>query len=77
MRVLRGVLALIVAIHAPVSAQGQTSARMVVLTSDLAGQEFSLARASVVIGRTEENDIVINHRSISRHHAKIVREGDR
>jgi pSer/pThr/pTyr-binding forkhead associated (FHA) protein len=55
----------------------ETSARLVVLTSDIAGQEFSLARASVVIGRTEENDIVINHRSISRHHAKIVREGDR
>jgi pSer/pThr/pTyr-binding forkhead associated (FHA) protein len=58
-------------------ASTQTSARLVVLTSELAGHEFSLARASVVIGRTEENDIVINHRSISRHHAKIVREGDR
>jgi pSer/pThr/pTyr-binding forkhead associated (FHA) protein len=55
----------------------QTNARLVILTSELAGQEFSLARASAVIGRTEENDIVINHRSISRHHAKIVREGDR
>lgn len=54
-----------------------TNARLVVLTSELAGHEYSLARASVVIGRTEENDIVINHRSISRHHAKIVREGDR
>jgi pSer/pThr/pTyr-binding forkhead associated (FHA) protein len=58
-------------------AAAQTNARLVVLTSELAGQEFSLARASVVIGRTEENDIVINHRSISRHHAKIVREVDR
>jgi pSer/pThr/pTyr-binding forkhead associated (FHA) protein len=55
----------------------ETAARLVVLTSELAGQEFSLARASVVVGRTEENDVVINHRSISRHHAKIVREGDR
>src|SRR5450432_2341207 len=55
----------------------ETAARLVVLTSELAGQEFSLARASVVIGRTDENDIVVNHRSISRHHAKIVREGDR
>ena len=55
----------------------ETAARLVVLTNELAGQEFSLARASVVIGRTDENDIVINHRSISRHHAKIVREGDR
>lgn len=53
------------------------AARLVIVTSELAGQEFSLARPAVVIGRTEENDIVINHRSISRHHAKIVREGDR
>lgn len=60
-----------------VKASAQTGARLVILTSELAGQEFSLTRASAVIGRTEENDIVINHRSISRHHAKIVREGDR
>jgi pSer/pThr/pTyr-binding forkhead associated (FHA) protein len=58
-------------------ARGAVAARLVVLTNELAGHEFSLARASVVIGRTEENDIVVNHRSISRHHAKIVREGDR
>jgi pSer/pThr/pTyr-binding forkhead associated (FHA) protein len=56
---------------------GLVAARIVIVTSELAGQEFSLARASVVIGRTEENDVVVNHRSISRHHAKIVREGDR
>ena len=49
---------------------------MFVLTTDLAGTEFSLDRASLVIGRTDENDIVIGHRSISRHHAKIVRDGD-
>src|SRR4030095_1326673 len=33
-----------------------------------------LDKAAVVIGRTDENDVVINHRSISRHHAKVVRE---
>ena len=49
---------------------------MFVLTTDLAGMEFSLDRASLVIGRTDENDIVLRHRSISRHHAKIVRDGD-
>jgi hypothetical protein len=31
----------------------------------------------VVIGRTDENDLQLNHRSISRHHAKVVRDGDR
>jgi pSer/pThr/pTyr-binding forkhead associated (FHA) protein len=55
---------------------GTAPARMFVLTTDLAGMEFSLDRAAQVIGRTDENDIVLGHRSISRHHAKIVREGD-
>ncbi|MBC8133937.1 MAG: FHA domain-containing protein, partial [Deltaproteobacteria bacterium] len=54
-----------------------TPARLVVVTSDLAGVEFRLDRPSLVIGRTEENDIILNHASISRHHAKVVRDGDR
>ena len=52
------------------------SARLVVLTTDLAGMEIALDRASLVIGRTDENDVLLNHRSISRHHAKIVRDGE-
>ncbi len=55
---------------------GTAPARMFVLTTDLAGMEFTLDRAAQVIGRTDENDIVLGHRSISRHHAKIVRDGD-
>ena len=51
---------------------GTAPARLFVLTTDLAGMEVSLDRASLVIGRTDENDIVLGHRSISRHHAKIV-----
>jgi len=49
-------------------------ARLVVVSSNFAGQEFVIDKAAVVIGRTDENDVVINHRSISRHHAKVVRE---
>lgn len=52
------------------------TARMVVLSSNFAGREFQLTKPQMVIGRTDENDIVINHRSISRNHAKIVREPD-
>lgn len=52
------------------------AARMVVLTTELAGKEVAIDRPSLVIGRTDENDIVLGHRSISRHHAKIVREGE-
>src|SRR5262249_56995452 len=48
--------------------------RLVVLSSNFAGKEFELSRPQMIIGRTDENDIVINHRSISRNHAKLVRE---
>jgi pSer/pThr/pTyr-binding forkhead associated (FHA) protein/tetratricopeptide (TPR) repeat protein len=49
-------------------------ARLVVVSSNFAGQEFLVDKPSIVIGRTDENDVVVNHRSISRHHAKVVRE---
>jgi pSer/pThr/pTyr-binding forkhead associated (FHA) protein len=50
--------------------------KLVVLSSNFAGKEFELARPQMIIGRTDENDLVINHRSISRNHAKVVREPD-
>ncbi|HEY0711328.1 MAG TPA: FHA domain-containing protein, partial [Polyangia bacterium] len=53
------------------------AARLVVTATSLAGAEFSLDRPSLVIGRTPENDIVLNHKSISRHHAKIIRDGEK
>jgi pSer/pThr/pTyr-binding forkhead associated (FHA) protein len=52
-------------------------ARLVVASRFMSGTEFVLDRTSHVVGRTGENDIIINHKSISRHHAKIVREGNR
>ncbi len=57
--------------------QPQRPVRLVVVSANFAGQEFLIDKPTVVVGRTEENDIVLNHRSISRHHAKIVREHGR
>ncbi len=45
-----------------------------VISSNFAGKEFELSRPQMIIGRTDDNDIVVNHRSISRNHAKMVRE---
>jgi ABC transport system ATP-binding/permease protein len=54
-----------------------TPSRLVAMSTQLAGTEFVLDRASLVIGRTAENDIILNHKSISRHHAKVIRDGDK
>ena len=59
------------------AAETQPPARLVVLSTSLAGQEYTMTQPAMVIGRTEDNDVVVNHRSISRHHAKIVCENGR
>jgi pSer/pThr/pTyr-binding forkhead associated (FHA) protein len=50
--------------------------KLVVVSSNFAGKEFDLTRPQMIIGRTDENDLVINHRSISRNHAKVTRDPD-
>ncbi len=68
----------------PVATPAQISAltsstgygKLVVLSSNFAGKEFDLTRPQMIVGRTDENDLVINHRSISRNHAKITRDVD-
>ncbi|HEX2570863.1 MAG TPA: FHA domain-containing protein [Polyangia bacterium] len=52
----------------------EAPARVAVVSSNFAGREFTLSKSVMVIGRTEDNDIVLDHRSISRHHAQIVHE---
>ncbi len=47
-------------------------AQLVLLSTNLSGTHYSLDRSPMVIGRTPENDIVIDHKGISRNHAKIT-----
>jgi len=49
-------------------------AKIVVVSSNFAGQEFPLTNKEMVIGRGDECDIIVDHRSVSQSHAKIVRE---
>lgn len=49
--------------------------RLVCVSTSYAGKEFSLTRPELIIGRVEDNDIVIEHRSVSRNHAKILFDG--
>jgi pSer/pThr/pTyr-binding forkhead associated (FHA) protein len=50
------------------------AARLVVVSSNLAGQEYALCQREMVVGRhaQDANDLTINHRSISRNHAKLI-----
>ena len=52
-------------------------ARLVVISSNFAGQDFPLTRREMVIGRGDGCDIIIDHRSVSLRHIKIVSEGPR
>lgn len=48
--------------------------RLVITTTELAGREFACIRSVLTVGRGDECDIVINHRSLSRQHCRIERE---
>lgn len=47
---------------------------LVALSGELAGAEWRLDADELVIGRTDDNAIAIDHDSISRHHARLVRD---
>jgi pSer/pThr/pTyr-binding forkhead associated (FHA) protein/tetratricopeptide (TPR) repeat protein len=49
--------------------------RLIGLSQSIRGREFALERTDVQIGRARENDIAIEHPSLSRQHARLVREG--
>ncbi|MGB0588844.1 MAG: FHA domain-containing protein [Myxococcota bacterium] len=53
-----------------------TYPRLVATSTQLAGTTYELTADEVVLGRTDDNDIVIDHRSVSKHHAKLSRSGD-
>ncbi len=53
---------------------GQRS-KLVCVSTQYAGREFEITKTEMVLGRTNDNDIAIDHRSVSRHHAKIVTSG--
>jgi pSer/pThr/pTyr-binding forkhead associated (FHA) protein len=49
--------------------------RLVGLAGAFRGKEFYLMRTEVKFGRTDENDISLDHQSVSRQHCKFVLDG--
>jgi pSer/pThr/pTyr-binding forkhead associated (FHA) protein len=48
--------------------------RLLVLNTDLAGAEFACTRPDLKIGRSDENDVVLDHVSLSQTHARMLRD---
>jgi pSer/pThr/pTyr-binding forkhead associated (FHA) protein len=67
------------AVTALIAAPGAVTgppARLVMLSPPAPGQEFALNRPRMRLGRAEDLDLWVNHRSISREHAEFQVEGD-
>ena len=62
----------------PVPLDESEQAKLVVVSSNLAGETFLVQHRETRVGRTNaDNEIVLNHRSISRSHAKLIyRDGE-
>jgi ABC transport system ATP-binding/permease protein len=49
--------------------------RLVGLSGTIKGKEFYLMRTDVKVGRSEDNDLAIDHQSMSRQHARFACDG--
>jgi len=58
----------------PTSTDPTKAAKLVCVSLNFARSVFPLTKSAMVLGRTDDNDVVINHRSISRHHCRVVEE---
>ncbi len=51
---------------------GANHPTLVAVTTHLAGSEYPITAETMILGRTGENDLKVDHHSISRNHAKVV-----
>lgn len=51
---------------------GAAHPTLVAVTTHLAGTEYPIEQETAILGRTGENDLKVDHHSISRNHAKVV-----
>ena len=54
-----------------------SGARLVAISTSLAGMVIPLTRPETSFGRTDDNDVQLDHRSVSRNHAKVTFDGMR
>jgi pSer/pThr/pTyr-binding forkhead associated (FHA) protein/TolA-binding protein len=49
----------------------ENAMRLCAVGEHFSGRVFALDKAPLVLGRTDDNDLVLPHRSVSRHHARV------
>ncbi len=54
------------------SAVAGKQGRLICVSTEYAGREYNLQHTNISIGRTSENEITIDHRSVSSNHARIT-----
>lgn len=64
------------AVQVAPGASSSDTARLVVINTVFAGSVLTFEGQEMVLGRTEDNDLIIQHKSVSRNHARVTREGD-
>ena len=50
---------------------------MVLVNTDRAGASFPLSASGLKFGKAPDNDVVIDHPTVSRNHLEVVKQGDR
>jgi len=50
--------------------------KLILKLKDVTLEEFPMSRSTMTIGRDRDNDIVIDNRAVSRHHAKVFQDED-
>lgn len=60
----------------PQQIAGQQQASLICVSEHFPGRIFAITKTEMVMGRTEDNDICLPHRSVSRHHTKILCTGN-
>ena len=65
-----------VARNFPIVAESGDKPYLLIRTGERAGEKVHLSKAHYTVGRTGENDIVLEDSSVSRHHANLIRTSD-
>ncbi len=63
--------------RAPVDRLEAQEFHLVLVNTDSSGTSFAVEQPTIRIGKAPENDVVLDHPTVSRNHLVVKRQGDR